>query len=56
MGATHKEERPIRVPLPDVILGFAKGIEGMRKGEKRKIYIGFCKTQLSAEFLLNEKI
>ena len=36
---THTQQTPIRVPLTEVIQGFAKGVVGMRKGEKRKLYI-----------------
>lgn len=27
------------MPLSETILGFAKGVEGMREGERRKLYI-----------------
>ena len=32
-------DKPLRISLDDVIPGFAKGVIGMRKGEKRKLYI-----------------
>jgi peptidylprolyl isomerase len=30
---------PYKVPLAETIPGFAKGVLGMRVGEKRKIYV-----------------
>lgn len=36
---TRLERHPYKVPLEETIPGFAKGVEGMRVGEKRKIFI-----------------
>jgi peptidylprolyl isomerase len=36
---TRKRDTPYKVPLLETIPGFAKGIEGMRLGERRKIFI-----------------
>jgi peptidylprolyl isomerase len=36
---THMQGQPYRVPLTETIPGFAKGVEGMCVGERRKIYI-----------------
>ena len=36
---TRLQHQPCKVPLAETIPGFAKGIEGMSVGERRKIYI-----------------
>ena len=36
---TRMEGEPYTVPLAETIPGFARGVEGMRVGERRKIYI-----------------
>jgi FKBP-type peptidyl-prolyl cis-trans isomerase len=36
---TRRGHNPCRVPLSKIITGFAKGVEGMRLGERRKIFI-----------------
>jgi FKBP-type peptidyl-prolyl cis-trans isomerase len=36
---TRREGKPCKVPLAETITGFAKGVEGMCVGERRKIYI-----------------
>ncbi len=48
LGSSEQTGGPIEVKLSDTIPGFAKGIVGMKVGEKRKIYIhpelGFGKS------------
>src|SRR5262249_37567593 len=39
VASTFKESRPVRLPLKEVIIGFRHGIVGMRKGERRKLYV-----------------
>lgn len=38
-GSTFDNDEPITLPLNQAIPGFSKGIEGMREGEQRTIYI-----------------
>jgi peptidylprolyl isomerase len=39
VASTYKEENPRKVALDTVIPGFFKGVLGMKKGEKRKLYV-----------------
>lgn len=38
-GSSEESEEPIEVPLDQTIPGFSKGLIGMKKGEKRKLFI-----------------
>ena len=36
---TYESGSPVRIPLLETISGFAKGMQGMQAGEKRRLYI-----------------
>lgn len=48
------EETPIQISLADTIPGFAEGVVGMKKGEKRILYIHPDLTQGEYSFLPNQ--
>jgi peptidylprolyl isomerase len=39
VASTSEDSGPVRFPLKEVIIGFRKGIVGMRKKERRKLYV-----------------